>query len=164
METILIVDDEKNYPRILGAVLEDEGFEILTANSSVQALEILHASDIDLVLTDMRMPEMDGAQFLEQVQQRWPNIVRILLTGYADITSTINAINKGKIFSYISKPWDDNDITVEVKRALEYKGLQKERNRLLALSQKQNAELKELRESEMWQAGEQVRSLRPDEG
>ena len=68
METILIVDDEKNYPRILGAVLEEEGFEIFTANSGPEALEILESSDVDLVLTDMKMPVMDGIQLLEKIK------------------------------------------------------------------------------------------------
>ncbi|MFY9704748.1 MAG: response regulator, partial [Desulfobacterales bacterium] len=68
METVLIVDDEKNYTRILGAVLEEEGFETLTANSGPEALEILEGSDVDLVLTDMKMPLMDGIQLLEKIK------------------------------------------------------------------------------------------------
>ena len=64
------------------------------------------------MISDMRMPEMDGAAFLKQVRARWPDVVRILLTGYADITSTVAAINQGEIYRYISKPWDDNEMCV----------------------------------------------------
>ena len=72
METILIVDDEKNYPLILGAVLEEEGFEILTANSGKKALETLADSDVDLILTDMKMPGMDGMELLEHIKKLDP--------------------------------------------------------------------------------------------
>lgn len=92
----------------------------------------------------MRMPEMDGAQFLEEVRKRWPDAVRILLTGYADITSTIAAINKGQIFRYIAKPWDDGDIEVTVRQALERKQLERDKKRLEALTAQQNEELKAL--------------------
>jgi response regulator RpfG family c-di-GMP phosphodiesterase len=92
----------------------------------------------------MRMPEMDGAAFLEQVASRWSMTVRILLTGYSDITSTIDAVNKGQIYRYISKPWEDNDILLTVKRALEQQRLEKERRRLETLIRKQNKQLKTL--------------------
>ena len=92
----------------------------------------------------MRMPEMSGAQFLEQVRAKWPDAVRILLTGYADVTSTIDAINKGEIYRYIAKPWDDNDIMLTVKHALERKNMEREKERLEALTLQQNGELKDL--------------------
>jgi response regulator RpfG family c-di-GMP phosphodiesterase len=95
----------------------------------------------------MRMPEMDGAQFLAQVRARWPDTIRILLTGYADIASTVDAINKGQIFRYISKPWDDNDMLLVVRHALERKALEREKTRLEALTLRQNEELKELNAS-----------------
>ena len=72
METILIVDDEKNYPPILSAILEEEGFETLTANSGQEALSIIIGSDIDLVLTDMKMPSMDGIELLEKIKESLP--------------------------------------------------------------------------------------------
>jgi response regulator RpfG family c-di-GMP phosphodiesterase len=105
---------------------------------------VLEKEAIDLVVSDMRMPEMDGAHFLEQVRQRWPHVVRLLLTGYADVTSTIAAINCGEIYRYIAKPWDDNDIVLTVRDALEHQRLVSENTRLLALTQQQNDELKVL--------------------
>src|SRR5574340_1197035 len=90
----------------------------------------------------MRMPQMDGAEMLEQIRARWPDAVRILLTGYSDIKSTIVAINRGEIYRYVSKPWDDNDMVLIVRDALERKYLLAEEQRLKALTQRQNDELK----------------------
>jgi two-component system NtrC family response regulator len=85
METVLIVDDEKNYTRILGAVLEEEGFETLTANSGPEALEILEGSDVDLVLTDMKMPLMDGIQLLEKIKTRDSELPVIMMTAHGTV-------------------------------------------------------------------------------
>lgn len=142
--TLLLVDDEDNILKSLRRLLRPEGYTIFTANSGKQGLEILANETVDIVISDMRMPEMDGAAFLEQVSQRWPDIIRILLTGFSDISSTVAAINKGAIYKYLSKPWEDNDITLSIRRALELKFSEKERRRLEKLTQRQNAELKEL--------------------
>lgn len=145
--TLLLVDDEASILSSLRRVFRPGGYQILTAESGAAGLEILEREPVDLVISDMRMPEMDGSQFLEKVRARWPEATRILLTGYADITSTINAINKGEIYRYISKPWDDNDIVLVVRDALERKRLQAENVRLLALTQAQNEELRDLNAS-----------------
>jgi response regulator RpfG family c-di-GMP phosphodiesterase len=142
--TVLFVDDEAGILSSLRRLFRPQGYRILTAESGAAGLETLAKETVDLVISDMRMPEMDGAHFLEQVRTRWPEVVRILLTGYADITSTINAINKGQIYRYISKPWDDNDILLVVRDALEHKRLLAENARLVALTQAQNEELKSL--------------------
>ncbi|MCB1968144.1 MAG: response regulator, partial [Candidatus Accumulibacter sp.] len=142
--TLLLVDDEPSILSALRRLFRPCGYRILTAESGAAGLELLGHEDVDLIISDMRMPEMDGAQFLERVRAEWPRVVRILLTGYADITSTVNAINKGEIYRYISKPWDDNDIVLIVRDALERQRLQRENTRLLALTQSQNEELKVL--------------------
>ena len=142
--TLLLVDDEPSILSALRRLFRPCGYRILTAESGAAGLELLGHEDVDLIISDMRMPEMDGAQFLERVRAEWPRVVRILLTGYADITSTVNAINKGEIYRYISKPWDDNDIVLIVRDALERQQLQRENTRLLALTQSQNEELKVL--------------------
>lgn len=145
--TLLFVDDEANILSALKRLFHPSGYRILTAESGKAGLGILEQEKVDLVISDMRMPEMTGAQFLEQVRARWPDTVRILLTGYADITSTIDAINKGRIYRYISKPWEDHDMTLLVRQALERKALEQEKKRLDALTQRQNEELKELNSS-----------------
>ncbi len=145
--TLLFVDDEANILSSLRRLFRPLGYQILTATSGKEGLEFLQKNNVNLIISDMRMPEMDGATFLAQAAEQWPDTVRILLTGYADVKSTVAAINEGKIYKYISKPWEDNDITLSVKYALEQKYLEKDRDRLLQLTRKQNSELQELNAS-----------------
>lgn len=142
--TLLFVDDEANILSSLKRLFRPQGYRIFTAESGAQGLEVMARETIDLVISDMRMPEMNGAQFLEKVREKWPETVRILLTGYAEIGTTIDAINKGQIYRYISKPWEDNDITLIVRHALQQKLLEQEKRRLEELTREQNRELKEL--------------------
>lgn len=128
-QTLLFVDDEANILSALKRLFRPFNYKILTAGSGMQGLELMEKERIDLVISDMRMPEMDGAQFLEQVRMKWPDTVRMLLTGYADISSAVAAINKGEIYRYISKPWEDNELTATVKQALERKQLEIEQRR-----------------------------------
>ena len=142
--TLLFIDDESNILAALKRLFRPLGYNILTAESGAEALALLEKETVDLVISDMRMPQMSGAEVLEQVRRRWPDVVRILLTGYADLTSTIAAINRGEIYRYISKPWDDNDIVLIVRGALERRQLLADKQRLEALTQRQNEELKQL--------------------
>lgn len=142
--TLLLVDDEPSILSALRRLLRPTGHTVLTATSGAEGLELLAAQPVALVVSDMRMPVMDGAQFLEQVRNRWPDTVRILLTGYADMTSTIDAINRGEIYRYIAKPWDDHELLLVIRQALEQRELQRENQRLLALTRAQNAELQAL--------------------
>ncbi|MCG2579180.1 response regulator [Dechloromonas sp. XY25] len=145
--TLLFVDDEPGILSALRRLFRQFGYRILIAESGAQGLAEMEKTAVDLIISDMRMPEMDGATFLRQVRQRWPETVRILLTGYADVTSTIAAINEGEIYRYISKPWDDNEIVNVVREALERQKLESENRRLTALTQAQNDELKNLNAS-----------------
>jgi response regulator RpfG family c-di-GMP phosphodiesterase len=145
--TILCVDDEPNILSSLRRLFRPEGYRIFVAESGSEALQVLEREAVDLVISDMRMPVMDGAEFLGHTRARWPDTVRLLLTGFADMESTVNAINKGEIYRYITKPWDDNDILLVVRHALERKALEREKQRLEALSRRQNEELKELNAS-----------------
>ncbi|MDO8991301.1 MAG: response regulator [Sideroxyarcus sp.] len=142
--TILFVDDEVNVLSSLKRLFRPFGYRIFTAEGGAQGLEVMARETIDIVVSDMRMPEMNGAQFLEKVNERWPDTVRILLTGYAEIGATIDAINKGHIYRYISKPWEDNDIVLAIKQALRQKQLEQENKGLEELTRKQNEELKDL--------------------
>lgn len=139
--TLLLVDDEPSILSALRRLLRPTGYTIITATSGAEALTLLASQPVALVISDMRMPHMDGAQFLEKVRQQWPQTVRILLTGYAEIGSTIDAINRGEIYRYIAKPWDDHDLLLVVRQALEQQRLTTENARLLALTQAQNAQL-----------------------
>jgi response regulator RpfG family c-di-GMP phosphodiesterase len=101
--TLLCVDDEPSILSSLRRLFRPHGYRIFLAESGAAGLKILETESVDLVISDMRMPEMDGATFLKAVRERWPRVVRILLTGYADITSTVAAINEGEIYRYIAK-------------------------------------------------------------
>jgi len=145
--TLLFIDDETNILAALQRLFRPLGYTILTAASGAEAIALLEKEHVDLMICDMRMPAMSGAEVLEQAHAKWPDTVRILLTGYADLGSTIAAINRGEIYRYISKPWDDNDIVLTVRDALERKYLLAEKQRLEALTLRQNEELKTLNAS-----------------
>lgn len=139
--TVLLVDDEPSVLSALRRLFRTQGYRIEQCTSGADALELLRQTPVDLVVSDMRMPGMDGAAFLAQVRRHHPSVVRILLTGYADISATIAAINEGAIHRYIAKPWDDNDLLLVVSDALQRRHLEQENSRLLALSQAQNQAL-----------------------
>lgn len=142
--TLLCVDDEASILSALKRLFRPHGYVILTATSGKEGLALLEKEHVDLVISDMRMPEMNGAQFLEQVKNQWPDTVRLLLTGYAEMSATVDAINKGGIYRYISKPWDDTAMVDLVREALERLGLEREKRRLEEINRKQNDALKDL--------------------
>ncbi len=129
MQSVLIVDDEKNYPLILSAVLEEEGIEPLTANSGQEALDILEHSDIDLVLTDMKMPSMDGIELLERIKGKNPDLPVIMMTAYGTVEKAVEAMQKGA-YNYILKPFDNESLLVYVKKAISVYKMVKENRRL----------------------------------
>ncbi|QPF75929.1 response regulator [Roseateles sp. DAIF2] len=139
--TILFVDDEPSILSALRRLFRPEGYRVLLAESATAALALLETEPVDLVVSDMRMPVMDGAQFLEQVRRRWPELVRILLTGYADIGATIAAINRGEIHRYIAKPWEDQDLLLVVREGLTRRRLEQENRHLQRLTAAQNEQL-----------------------
>lgn len=157
---ILVVDDEPSIRNALRRLLRNRGFEVSAAESAAAGLALLEREDIDAVISDMRMPEMTGAEFLEQVFLRWPNVKRILLTGYSDVDSTIAAVNKGKIWRYIAKPWDDEDLVLTVQQATAHRHLMSENARLLELVRRQNEELRSLNASLEAKVDERTRALR----
>ncbi len=129
METILIVDDEKNYLTILSAVLEEEGFEVLTALSGQEALEIYKTSDLDLVVTDMKMPEMDGIALLENIKQLDPDLPVMMMTAHGTVDKAVEAMQKGA-YTYILKPFDNERLTIYVNKAIAVYQVIKENRRL----------------------------------
>ena len=128
---ILCVDDEKNVLRALERLFMDEDYEIFTALNGEDALNVLveHA-DIQLVISDYRMPGMDGVDFLKQVNERWPATIRIVLSGFADTASVVGAINEGQIYKFIPKPWNDEELKITIAKALEVYFLRQKNERL----------------------------------
>ena len=129
METILIVDDEKNYLTILSAVLEDEGFEVLTALGGREALEVHKTSDLDLIVTDMKMPGMDGIELLEHIKSVDPDLPIIMMTAHGTVDKAVEAMQKGA-YSYILKPFDNERLIIYVKKAISMYQVVKENRRL----------------------------------
>ena len=144
---LLCVDDEPNVLKALNRLFHAADYRIHLAENGEAGLKILQQHPIDLIISDMRMPKMDGAEFLTKAAENWPETVRILLTGYADITATIAAVNQGKIYSYCSKPWEDTELKTLVQNALEQKALREERLRLFATIHQQNQQLNALNAS-----------------
>ncbi len=129
MESILIVDDEKNYTAVLSVVLEEEGFETYTANSAAVALDMLKVEDIDLVLTDMKMPGMDGLELLGRIKQKWPDIPVIMMTAHGTVDKAVEAMQKGA-YTFILKPFDNERLVLYSQKAIELHRVVKENRRL----------------------------------
>ncbi len=130
METILIVDDEKNYPPIIAAVLETEGYETLTAHSGSDAMSIFNHSDVDLVLADLKMPGMNGIELLEKIKAKDPDLPVIMMTAHGTVEKAVEAMQKGA-HNFIQKPFDNDQLVVFVKKALDMFNLIKENRNLL---------------------------------
>ncbi|MBU0507364.1 response regulator [bacterium] len=117
--SILFVDDEEKVLKALRRHFIDEPYRIHLATSARDGLDLLERIPIDVVVSDYRMPQMNGGEFLRLVSERWPDTMRIVLSGYADITAVITAINEGAIFKFISKPWAETELKDTVREAAE---------------------------------------------
>jgi len=131
--TILFVDDEEKVLKSLQRGLIDEPYECLFATSGKEALEILENHPVHVICTDMRMPEMNGLELLRIVKERYPHIVRLVLSGYTQVGMLLTAINQGEIFKFITKPWRlEEEFKGILKQAVDYYNLRAERDRLAA--------------------------------
>jgi len=143
--TVLLVDDEENILRSIQRLLMDEeDVEIVTATSGEEGLKLIPGlTNLGLIVSDQRMPGMTGALFLEKAREITPDASRIILTGYADVTAAVDAINKGGAWRYLAKPWDDEELVRVIREALDRYRIIIENRRLNALVLKQNQELDE---------------------
>lgn len=138
--SILYVDDEINNLNSFKAAFRRE-YKIHTALSGKEGLEILKDHQVHLIITDQRMPGMTGVEFLVEVLKDFKEPIRILLTGYADISAVIDAVNKGHIYYYISKPWDEQMLRVIIKNAFEIYDLRAKNKKLLEDLEDANSQL-----------------------
>jgi class 3 adenylate cyclase len=133
---VLYVDDEEQNLITFRAALRKD-FNIFTARSAQEAIELMRLQTIAVVLTDQRMPEVTGVQFLERILPEFPDAIRIIVTGYSDMEAIITAVNNGHIFQYISKPWKEQELKMMITNALNLYHVQHENHRLmLALNEK----------------------------
>lgn len=140
--TILCVDDEANVLKSLKRLFLDEDYEILTAESGKEGLALLEQHQpVQVVISDYRMPEMDGVAFFKEVHDRWPDTIRIVLSGYADTAAVVAAINEGQVYKFIPKPWNDDELKVAIAKAMERYFLVQANNELTLELQRANYEL-----------------------
>ncbi len=142
---ILFVDDEKNVLNALQRLFLDDDYTILLASSGEEGLEVLKEEEnVQIVISDYRMLGMNGVTFLKEVCKFWPDTVRIVLSGYADTTAVISAINDGEIYKFIPKPWNDDELKVTIFNAIERYDLYKKNKILIQQLSNKQAELKSL--------------------
>jgi response regulator RpfG family c-di-GMP phosphodiesterase len=136
---VLYVDDEINNLNSFKATFR-RNFNITTAESADEALKILEKETVHVILSDQRMPKTTGIEFFEKIQNIYPNPIRILITGYTDINAVIDAINRGQVYKYLTKPWIEDDVKIFVEKAFEVYRLRKENldltNKLLDVNKK----------------------------
>lgn len=129
MNTILVVDDEPNYLIVISELLGEEGFETITADNGAKALALMKGADIDLVLTDMQMPDMDGFALLKAVKSSRPEMPVIMITAYGEVEKAVRAMRSGA-FNYITKPFNNDELLASINKALEHSALAQENRRL----------------------------------
>lgn len=137
---VLYVDDEEHNLTAFKATFRRE-YDVYTAISAEEGRAVLAAEKINIIITDQRMPHITGVEFLESIIEEFPDPIRILLTGYTDVSAVIDAINKGQIYRYITKPWDEQDLKVTINNAYEVYYLRQENKELMKSLLRANEQL-----------------------
>jgi response regulator RpfG family c-di-GMP phosphodiesterase len=145
--TVLCVDDEVNILNALKRLLRKENYRLLTGTSGKEGLELLAQNEVHVVISDQRMPEMSGSEFLRQVNECYPHIIRIILTGYTEVDTITKSINEGHIYKFFLKPWNDQHLTLELRQALEQYDLIEANKALHRQTSVQNEALQRINEN-----------------
>ncbi|MEM9982148.1 MAG: response regulator, partial [Bacteroidota bacterium] len=157
--TILYVDDEETNLRIFRTAFKRD-YQILLATSGQEAINLLRSNHVQLLITDQKMPEMTGTELLEAIMPEFPDIIRIILTGFSDIEAIVRAVNRSGIYKYITKPWDRGEMKLTIDKALETYELKNDKQKLINELKEANEQLEEkvrLRTKELAQAYERVK-------
>jgi FixJ family two-component response regulator len=144
---ILIVDDEANVLTALRRMLHSEPYQVHTSSTAEEALELLREQEVSLIISDYRMPSMNGVTFLQRARELQPDSVRIILSGFADIGAIIDAVNRGEIFKFIAKPWNDDELKMTISLSLEHWQLLKRNKELSGELLAKNHELQQLNDN-----------------
>jgi len=145
--TLLIVDDEQNVLKSLKRLLLDADYKILTAESGEEGLKAFDENEINVVISDYRMPGMNGVEFLRKVKEKSPDTLRLILSGYADAVAIVEAINEGQVYRFITKPWNDQELLTTIMNTFDQYSLLKENEALNGELQQRNLKLQELTKS-----------------
>lgn len=140
--TLLFIDDEENVLHALKRIFLEENYEILTAQSGADALKVMESTVVHLVISDHKMPGMPGSELLKAIKAGWPETIRIMLTGHADIQAIMGAVNEGAVYKFITKPWNDEDLRLTVSIALQQYALIQENKKLKDLAKQQQIKIK----------------------
>jgi DNA-binding NtrC family response regulator len=140
---VLYVDDEANNLNSFKAAFRRD-FEIYTASSAREGRKILDSNEIGVIITDQRMPGMTGIEFLESILSVYPDTIRILLTGFSDINAVMDAINRGQVYKYLVKPWQNDELKMYIENALEIYNLRKENKELARKLEVANLEIERM--------------------
>lgn len=139
--TLLLVDDEENITSSLSRMLRRDGYRILRASSGQEGLAVLAQNPVGVIVSDQRMPEMTGTEFLSRVRERYPDTIRIVLSGYTDLNSVTDAINRGEIYKFLTKPWEDDLLRANIGEAFQLYEMRMENARLTQQLKDANDEL-----------------------
>jgi FixJ family two-component response regulator len=161
--TLLLVDDEENITSALVRLLRRDGYRILSANSGEAGLALLAKNEVGVIISDQRMPEMSGVEFLSKVREAYPDTVRIVLSGYTELNSVTDAINRGAVYKFLTKPWEDELLRANVEEAFQRYEMRMENARLGRELEDANEELqqinRELEQRVEEKTGEVMRNL-----
>lgn len=158
-KTILCVDDEPNILSALKRLLRKEDVEVLTATSAREGLDLLTQNRVHLVISDQRMPEVTGVEFLQKVKQQHPDTIRIVLSGFADTALIVDSINKGEVYRFLTKPWDNESLKAAIRQCLEQYDLLEHNRKLVEQIQVQNDQLSKLNRDLEHRVAERTRTL-----
>ncbi|MEZ6124979.1 MAG: response regulator [Planctomycetaceae bacterium] len=159
-KTILCVDDEESILKSLRRLFRREPVRVLTASCGQEALELVAQHEIHLIISDFRMPGMTGTELLSVVSERSPETVRVVLSGYADAAAIVEAINRGHIFRFLAKPWNDDELRANVRACLDQQDLIVRHRKLTEELAQRNAELRTLTERQSALIEERTQTLR----
>jgi len=137
-QTILLVDDEVNILNSLLRLFRKETYQILVATSGKEGLEILKKQTVQVVISDQKMPEMLGTEFLQKVKDQYPDTVRVILSGHADLNLLIDSINKGEVYRFLTKPWNDQEVKMVIRQCLSHCDLLQKNRALIEKNQSRN--------------------------
>lgn len=139
---VLFVDDEAGVLSAMRRIFMEENYRLFTAASGAEALTVMEENEVQLIVSDHRMPGMTGAELLKTVKERWPQVIRIMLTGHADVNSVMGAVKDGAVYKFITKPWNDDDLRLTVSLALQQYVLMQENQNLKELTRSQQQRIK----------------------
>jgi FixJ family two-component response regulator len=142
--TLLLVDDEENITSALVRLLRQDGYRILRADGGQAGLDLLEKNEVGVIISDQRMPGMTGVEFLGKVRQLYPETVRIVLSGYTELNSVTDAINRGSVYKFFTKPWEDDLLRANIKEAFQHYEMKMENVRLAHDLEDANEELQQI--------------------